>query len=98
MTMNSITPISSASIAMTTSGELFGDVIGIHNFGAGDIIELKIAGTRRNRRCCSFDQKTFASSISRRPDRDRSAGGDHRQGSTMTRPCAKAHDRIKAHA
>lgn len=45
-------------IAMTTSGELFGDVIGIHNFGAGDIIELKIAGTGETVMLL-FDQKTF---------------------------------------
>lgn len=45
-------------VAVTTSGDLFGDVIGIHNFGAGDIVELKVAGTGETV-MLSFDQKTF---------------------------------------
>jgi 16S rRNA processing protein RimM len=45
-------------VAVTTSGELFGDVVGIHNFGAGDIVELKIAGSGETVMLL-FDQKTF---------------------------------------
>lgn len=45
-------------VAMTTAGELFGDVIGIHNYGAGDIIELKIAGSG-DTLMLAFDKKTF---------------------------------------
>jgi 16S rRNA processing protein RimM len=32
-------------VAVTPAGEPFGDVTGIHNFGAGDIIELRLAAT-----------------------------------------------------
>ncbi len=45
-------------VAMTPSGDLFGDVIGIHNYGAGDIIELKIAGSGETM-MLSFNEKTF---------------------------------------
>ena len=45
-------------VAVTTTGDLFGDVVGIHNYGAGDIIELKIAGSGETV-MLSFDQKTF---------------------------------------
>jgi 16S rRNA processing protein RimM len=45
-------------VAVTTSGELFGDVVGIHNFGAGDIVELKIAGSGETVMLL-FDQETF---------------------------------------
>lgn len=45
-------------VATTTSGELFGDVIGIHNFGAGDIIELKIAGSGETL-MLPFNEKTI---------------------------------------
>ena len=45
-------------VAMTTSGDLFGDVIAIHNFGAGDIVELKIAASGETVMLL-FDEKTF---------------------------------------
>lgn len=45
-------------IAVTTTGELFGDVVAVHNFGAGDIIELKMAGNGETV-MLSFDRKTF---------------------------------------
>jgi len=45
-------------IAVTKADELFGDVVAVHNFGAGDIIELKMAGNGGTV-MLSFDQKTF---------------------------------------
>ena len=45
-------------VAVTTTGDLFGDVIGIQNYGAGDIIELKIVGSGETV-MLPFDQKTF---------------------------------------
>ena len=45
-------------VAVTPAGETFGEVIGIHNFGAGDILELKRSGSS-DTVMLSFDQKTF---------------------------------------
>ena len=44
-------------VATTRDGEVFGDVVAVHQFGAGDIIEVKVAASG-DTLMLSFDDKT----------------------------------------
>lgn len=45
-------------VAVTTAGDLVGDVIGVHNFGAGDIVELRLAASGETL-LLPFDERTI---------------------------------------
>ncbi len=65
--------------AVTTDGEALGRVLAIHNFGAGDIIE--IAPLQGHDDAAAVHQRGGAGGRSRRrPRRDRAAAGDRGRG------------------